>query len=265
MVTKYQHFGPDGHLLGSESYYLRLRYKPMGAQDGWADQFTCLELQLQVDDRPSVAVPELDGMTYTFNPAATGVDERSPLWGLPQGRFKSLTDGLGNLLTFSSRYAAYVSLIDFHSINDVFTKPMPFGNGIQNLKNVGQKVVHPASFMKAEVKFGTEVKSGSTYQNGEVTLELKGVGLVDGAPCAIVTYDAGTGTLRMVTVDLAGQESITNGISQYKGDIFIDLATRWIRKATLDEYGTMEISTEGSPSKVELTARHIQSHMDVQG
>jgi len=156
----------------------------------------------------------------------------------------------------------YVSFIDFHSINDIFTRPMKFGKGIQDLKEIGQRVIHPASFIEASVKFGSEVRSGSTFRNGEVSLELKGVSVVDGVPCALVAYDAGESKLKMVTRVSGDQESVTEGGDQYKGDIYVDLATRWVRKATLDEYLVQETKTQGSSSGIgEHTVRHLLLQM----
>jgi hypothetical protein len=182
----------------------------------------------------------------------------APIWGIPQDKFSKLTDG-GKPLPFAIRYASYINFIDFHSINDIFTRPMKWANkGIQDLKEVGKRIIHPTSFITAPVSFGTEVKPGSSFQNGEVTLELKGVSVVDGTPCALVGYDAGESKLKMITRDSTGQESITEGGSQYEGDIYIDLATRWVRRATLDEYQVTETSTQGVPSKTsECTVRHI--------
>lgn len=86
---------------------------------------------------------------------------------------------------------------------------------------------------------------------------MKGLSIVDGALCALVAYDAGESKLKMITPVSIDRESVTEGGSQYKGDIYIDLATRWVRKATL-EYQVAETCTQDSPSKInEYTVRHI--------
>jgi hypothetical protein len=257
METKYVHFGLNGKRLRTEFYLLNLQWIPKTAQAGNSDQYTCSELQLQTNDGPSVSIPQLRNWTYTFNPMLSG-DERGPLWGISQDKFIDLTDEQEKALPFSIRYAAYVNFIDFHSFNDVFARPMNFGKGIQDLKEIGQRIVHPASFIEASVKFGTEIRPGSTFQNGEVSLELKGVSVVDGSPCAIVAYDAGDSKVKMVVPDSSNQESVTEGVDQYKGDMYVDLATHVVRKATLDEYMVQETSTQGSPSRTnEYTVRHI--------
>jgi len=256
METKYIHFGMNGKRFGTETYLLRLQYIPKASPA--EDQYTTSELQLRINDDPPVIIPELSNWSYVFNPTLSGADDRGPFWGISQDKFTSLHDNLGNALPFSIRYAVYTNFIDFHSFNDIFTKPMKFGKGIQDLKEIGQRVVHPASFIEASVKFGSEIKAGSIFQNGEVSLELKGVGLVDGAVCALISYDAGESKLKMLMPDSMGNDTVTEGGDQYKGDINVDLATLWVRKATLDEYMTSETTAQGSTSKVnDYTVRHI--------
>jgi hypothetical protein len=253
MSTKYLHFGMKGEIHNSETYILNIQHNPNTTPAADLDQYTCMQLQLQTNDGSAVRIPELMNWTYAFNPTQV-----APIWGISQDKFNNLTNGQ-KPLPFTIRYASYVNFIDFHSINDIFTRPMKWANkGVQDLKEIGQTTVHPTSFIQAPVSFGTEVKSGSIFQNGQVTLELKGVSIVDEAPCALVGYDAGESKLKMITHDSTGQESITEGGSQYKGDIYIDLATRWVRRATLDEYQITETSTQGVPSKnSEYTVRHI--------
>ena len=61
--------------------------------------------------------------------------------------------------------------------------------------------MHPASFVEAQMHFGNEIRPGSTFRNGQVTLELVGVSTVEKAVCAMVEYDAGESSLRMI-IDL---------------------------------------------------------------
>jgi hypothetical protein len=190
------------------------------------------------------------------------MDGQSPLWGIPQDKFASLEDSSGKPLPFAVRYAVYNNYIDFHSVNDVFTRPFPFGKGIQYLRELGQRVVHATSFMEAPIRFGSEVKPGSTFRNGEVSLEFKGVGFVDDALCALLTYDAGQSKLRFVVPIPPNKEGITNGLSLYKGDIYVDLASRWVRRATLDEYMTQRTAVTGeNAAKDEFTVRHVVLHL----
>ena len=252
MQTTYSHFDSAGRKAGGESYVLHLRSLPADPARA-AQPYDCAGLEVQVGDAELVSIPELTNWSYEFNPA-----QLSPLWGIPQERFSALSDG-ARPLPFAVRYAAYVNFIDFHSINDVFTRPMAGGSGsIQDLTAIGQSVQHPTAFMEAPITFGDEIKPGSTFRNGQVTLELKGLSVVDGSPCAILSFAAGDNTLKMITVDASGRESMTDGCSQYKGDIDVDLATLWVRRASLDEYQVAETRGQASgPASTEYTVRHI--------
>jgi hypothetical protein len=258
MDTKYIHFRMNGQRLGTESYLLKLQYIPKTSQAENLDQYMCSEFQLQINDNPPVTIPELRNWTYTFNPTLSGADGCGPLWGISQEKFRNIADSLNKVLPFSIRYAIYNNFIDFHSINDIFSRPIKSSIGIQDLKNIGQKIVHPASFIEAPITFGAEIKPNSIFQNGEITLEFKGVSVVDGTPCALIAYDSGECKLKMIMPVSLDQESVAESGSQYKGEIYIDLATQWVRKATLDEYMTIEISSRILPSKInEYIVRHI--------
>jgi hypothetical protein len=255
MDTRYIHFGLNGKRLGTESYLLKLQYIPKTSSGENVDEYRCSELQIQTNDCAPVTIPQLRNWTYVFNPALSAP---GMLWGIPQDKFIKITDSVGNVLPFSVRYAIYINFIDFHSINNIFSRPMKFGKGIQDLKEVGQRIVHPATFMEAPVNFGAEIKPGSIFQNGKVSLELKGISIIEGAPCAIIAYDAGESKLKMILPISIDQESVTEGGSQYMGDIYVDLTTRFVRKATLDEYMVTETIATNQRSKTnEFTTRHI--------
>jgi hypothetical protein len=260
MDSVYVHFAPDGRRLGADRFELRLVCPPARTPSG-GTPYTVAELAVSTDDAGRLSIPELREWAYGFDPTMTGADGRGDLWGIPKERFSSITDGAGHVLPFKTRYAAYVNFIDFHSINDVFTRPMRFGQGIQDLRHIGDRIVHPASNVEASVNFGNEIGPGSTFRNGEVTLELTGLSVVDGTACAIVGYDAGESQLRMVLPGPGGQVTVANGGSQYKGDIYIDLASRWVRRATLDEHQISESgATDSGPRLLEYTVRHIRIH-----
>ena len=71
-----------------------------------------------------------------FDLSFSGIDERGSMWSIPQGIFEEVSDGLGNLLPLNVRYAAYVNFINFHNFNDILTRPMMFGKGIQDLVEI---------------------------------------------------------------------------------------------------------------------------------
>jgi hypothetical protein len=258
METNYIHFGFNGNRINTETYILKLQYIPDALSGENESQYNCSEFVLKINNEPSFTIPALKNWTYVFNPTLSGTDNRGPLMGIPIDKFKNILDSHGNALPFDIRYAIYNNFIDFHGINDIFARPMKFGKGIQDLKGIGQKIVHLVAFSKAHINFGADTKSGSIFKNGEVTLGLKGVSVVSGVPCALIEYDSGECTFKMIMPFSTDQEVVTEGGSQYKGEIYIDIATRWVRKSTLDEFLITETSIPNSNTKSNgYTVRHV--------
>ena len=83
-----------------------------------------------------------------------------------------------------------------------------------------------------------------------MTLELKGLSLVDGAVCGIVAYDSGQSSFQMLMNPMPNMEVRTVGASHYKGDLHIDLASRWPRKVTMDELVVAESAVPGLSNKI---------------
>jgi len=55
-----------------------------------------------------------------------------------------------------------------------------------------------------------------------------------------------------------GPDVLTEGGSEYKGDIYIDLETGWVRKVTLDEFVSTETGAANGQAKVNrYTVRHL--------
>lgn len=257
--TEDVHYAVSGTRLRSDRFTLDLRTEPVVGRAADVAHCTCMQLQVERGNSPSVSVPALHGLEYRFDPTVPGGDGQEALWGIPADKFVALSDTNGNPLPFEVRHAAYIGFVDFHSINNVFTRPMGVGPGIQNLKEMGQRVVHPASYIEAPVRFGSEILPGSVFRSGEVSLELKGVGVVDGAPCALIGYDGGEGHLTMRLQGSKGEPATTTGCSLYKGDICVDLRTRQVRRATLDEYQVAKTSpSDPGTSGDDFTVRHVQ-------
>jgi hypothetical protein len=257
MQTQFIHIGFDGKRTGMETYLLRLRCVPAALSGKSLDEYTCQEFGLQLNGNSIATIPALKLFSYQFN-MMSGIDGKGPVFGIPHERFEDLTDSMGNKLSPDIRYAVYNNFIDFHSLNDIFSRPMKFGKGIQELKHFGDKIVHATAFTEAPISLGTAIKSGSTFHNGEITLEFKGICTVDEVACAIVGYDSGESNFRM-TFALGNElDAITKGGSEYKGDMYIDLETGWVRKVTLDEFVVTEAEKTNSPSKVYgYTVRHL--------
>jgi hypothetical protein len=163
-------------------------------------------------------------------------------------------------------YPIYNSFIDFHGFCDVFARPTTGGKGVQDLEAIGQAIRHAAAFTEPPVNLGKGIKAGSVFRNGDVRLVFKGIGLVDGAACAIVGYDSGESTLKMIVPLSADKDIVTEGGSEYIGDIYVDLATRWVRRVTLDEFVITETRLPASGSspgqKIQAyTVRHLLTRL----
>jgi len=262
METQFVHLGFDGERIGVETYTLKLRCVPAALSGKAGDEYTCREFQVRFNEAAAVTIPALKDWSYVFSVTPTGRDEQGQVFGIPHAKFEGITDSRGTRLSVGIAYAVYNTFIDFHAFNDAFARPAPGGHGIQDLKRVGQKIVHASAFSEPPVNLGAGIKEGSVFRNGEVTLELKGVGVVDGAACAIVGYDSGESTLRMITPFVQGKDLETVGGSQYKGDISIDLATRWVRKVTMDEFVVTETRLPAPASRTDAyTVRHLLTRL----
>jgi hypothetical protein len=75
-------------------------------------------------------------------------------------------------------------------------------------------------------------EKGSVFKHGELSLEFKGVSVVDNAPCAIIGFDSGEGSFKMIMKPMPNMEVITVGGSHYQGELYIDLSSMWVKKVT---------------------------------
>jgi hypothetical protein len=129
---------------------------------------------------------------------------------------------------------------------------------INDLRTIWQRIVRVEAFSEPPVNLGAGIKEGSVFRNGEVTLELKGLSLVDGAASVILGYDSGESTLRMIMPLVANKDMETVGGSEYKGDIYVDLVSRLVRKVTMDECVVTEIKLPApGPKIMASTVRHL--------
>lgn len=257
MQTQFIHMGFDGKRTGVETYLLRLRCTPTAISGKKLDEYTCQEFGLQLNDNPIRTLPALRLLAYQFDVMA-GVLTKGPMWNIPQEPFLGMKDSQGNQLPPDICYAAYNNFVDFHALSDVFPRSMKYVKGIEQLKVIGDRIVHPGAFSEAPVSVAGVVREGSVFRNGELTLELKGVSLVDDRPCALVNYDSGESTLRMAFIQGTDEDVMMEGGSQYLGDIHIDLDSGWVRKVTLNESVVTQTYTASRPNKVPgYTVRHI--------
>ncbi len=257
MQTQFIHMGFDGKRTGVETYLLRLRCTPGAISGKRLDEYTCREFGLQLNNGGITTLPALRLFSYQFD-QMSGILGKGPMFGIPQAPFEGMKDSLGNQLPPDICYATYNNFVDFHALGDVFSRPMKYVKGVEQLKSIGDRIVHPGAFNEAPVSLTGVVRPGSVFRNGELTLELKGASLVDDRPCALLNYDSGESTLHMAFIHRDGEDVMMEGGSEYTGDVYIDLASGWVRKVTLDEFVVTQTNTPSRPNKIPgYTARHI--------
>jgi hypothetical protein len=236
----------DGKRISTDIFRLHLQCVPARVTGKSADEYTCTKFTVQLAGAPEVELPAMKDWTYLFTPT----NEKGPVFGIDHAHFEKLVDAKGQPVPADKAYHVYNAFIDFHAFCNVFAEPALGGKGIQDLKTIGQKIVHAAAFTEPPVNLGTAVKEGSTFKNGEVTLEFKGLSLVDDAACALVAYDSGESSFQMIVTPMPNMEVRTVGSSHYKGDIHVDLATRWVRKATMNEWVVTETTVPTLANKI---------------
>ncbi|UCD49999.1 MAG: hypothetical protein JSW27_21020 [Phycisphaerales bacterium] len=251
MTSKMIIYALDGTRLGTDTMTLHLKCVPGNIAGQGSDQYTCTEFTIDFADGTKVSVAELRNWSYDFRHTAGSMDEKGQLLGIDHARFEKLTDASGKPIRPDKAYHVYNAFIDFHAFCDNFARPTPGGGkGVQDLKRIGDRIVHAAAFSEPPVNVGSNVAEGSTFKNGEVTLAFKGLSRVDDAACAIVAYDSGASSFQMVATPAPDMEIRSVGSSHYLGDLYIDLATRWIRKATMYELAVSETTLPMPPNKI---------------
>lgn len=243
MQSKLQNYALDGTLLGWDVYHLYLRCIP-STDLLKGDEYTCLKFTVQLNKGPELEIPSLRGWKYYFSLTANAMDQKGQVFGIDHAKFENLKDEKGNAIPVGNAYHVYNAFIDFHAMN-VFSEKAEGGNGAQDLKRMGDRIVHAASFSQPPVNLGSQVQEGSYFKNGEVTLLFKGIGPVNGKTCALLEYDSGQSSFYMKMKPMPSMEVVSKGSSHYRGDIYKDLNSGWIQKATLQEMVVSETNVPG--------------------
>ena len=243
MESKLEKHALDGTPQGWDVYRLYLRCVP-STNVSQGDEYTCLKFTVQINNSAEVSVPSLTNWKYFFSLATDTADKKGALFGIDHSKFEKLTDENGKMLPLENTYHVYNAFIDFHTMS-VFAEKTTTGNGVQNLKHIGDKIIHGASFSQPHEGLGSQVDKGSFFKNGEITLALKGLSLVNEKTCAMLEYDSGESSFYMLMKPMANMEVTTKGSSHYWGDIYKDLTTGWIQKANLHELVISETIVPG--------------------
>ncbi|MGZ3940040.1 MAG: hypothetical protein ACXVLT_15735 [Flavisolibacter sp.] len=255
MESRLMNYALDGTRLGTDVYHLFLRCVPsVDASKG--DQYTCLKFTAQINGAPEVTIPTLTNWQYLFSLTPDAKNEKGEVLGIDHAKFENIKDANGNAIPAGNTYHIYNAFIDFHSMY-VFCENSGAGNGIQNLKHLGDKVIHAAANSQAPVNLGSQVAEGSYFKNGEVTLLFKGMSLVNEKTCALIEYDSGESSFTMKMKPMPSMEVNTKGSSHYWGDIYKDIASGWFQKATLHEMVVSETNVPGMSKINSVIERNI--------
>jgi hypothetical protein len=248
--TRLFHFGLDGKPIGTEIFRMKLEWTRASISDGTGDGFRCRSLTLQKDAGPEVTIPSLENWSYKFRRTRTGLDDKGQVFGIDHAKFQNLQDADGLVLMPATAYAAYNAFIDFHSFTEIFAKPTDEGGGIQDLKKIGDRIVHASAFTEPPVNLGNLILPGSTFKNGEVTLEFKGLGIRGGAAYALIGFDSGESAFRMLMKPMPDMEIQALGRSHYSGDLYLELDSRWVRRVDMTETVITEVTLPTSTKKI---------------
>jgi hypothetical protein len=240
-------YAPDGSRAGKDIYRLYLKVTPIRLDGKDTFEYTCVRFIIQPNGVKEASIPVLANWRYV---PVMGIDSQNQIFGIDHERFRDLTDSGGKELRFEKTYYVFNTFVDFHSFISVFVKPALKGQSIQDLHRVGEKIIHHTAFSSAPVHLGKSVDEGSFFKNGEITLEFKGLSVVNGCPCALLGMDSGVCSLKMTMKPMADMSVTATGSSHYKGDIYTDLTTNWVQKAAFDEIVVNEITVPSISQKI---------------
>jgi hypothetical protein len=243
MISRMDTHALDGTLETWDIYHLYLRCVPSN-DPAKGDEYSCLKFTVQINKGPELIIPPLTGWKYYFSMTANALDQKGQVFGIDHAKFENLKDEKGNAVPAGNTYHVYNAFIDFHSMF-VFCESSGVDKGAENLKQLGDKIIHSASYSQPPVNLGSQIAEGSYFKNGEVTLLFKGLSWENGKTCALIEYDSGQSSFFMKIKPMPNMEVVTKGSSHYWGDIYKDLAGGWFQKATLHE---MVISETDIPS-----------------
>jgi len=263
MQSKLMQIGPDGKKKDSTIYTLRLNCVPgKNVSDG--DEYTCVRFTIRTNKGPEVSIPALTNWKYTFKKSANNKDETGQVFGINHAKFDNITDSNGQKLMTEKLYHTYNAFIDFHALL-FFAEKTTQGKGVQDLHYIGDKIVHSSAFSEPPVNLGSQIKEGSVFRNGEITLAFKGLGRINNKSCAILGYDSGESSFTMNMYIMPPGDIITNGSSHYWGDIYKDLQSGWLQLASLNEIVVSETEIKANSSKVHSVVERVIEIKNISG
>jgi len=253
-------FALDGRITEQVVFRLALKAQTAQACDTLYQSFTCLGFKIQFGDSLEVTVPAMTGWTYQF---INGVDSANRVFGIDHRQFENLKDHRGIVLRQDYTYHVYNAFIDFHAFAHVFALPTTEGQGVQHLQKIGQKLVHASAHSQAPTHLGSNIADGSYFRSGEITLEFKGIGRVNDQDNAIIGFDSGESSFKMIMKLTDALEVVTIGRSHYCGDIYKGLSSNWAQKICFNETVISETTLPMPPNKIHSVAERTITIMNV--
>ena len=246
----------DGTRTGVDSLRLKLEYVPAPISGKDQDEYVCRQFMVQRGTESAFSIPALTDWSYVY---VEGYDEEGRVFGINHDRFENLKTSDGKALPPDIAYFVYNTFIDFHGFCNALAERTEEGKGIQDLKKIGEKIVHAAAFTEPPVNLGSNVAEGSSFKNGELTLEFKGISLVDDRLCSVVAFDSGESSFIMIMQPTPEMEIKTVGSSHYKGDLFIDMDSNWVQKVVMDEIVVSETLLPVPPHKINAVIERMST------
>ncbi len=248
MESKLTKFAYDGTRTGTDIYRLYLRCVPGDPSSPKGDEYTCLRFTVQSDSSREKIIPSLTNWQY-FIKVNQNKKDSGELFGIDHNKFEHLVDDSGKALPLENQFHVYNAFVDFYSMS-VFSEKTNSGKGVQDLKRIGDRIIHGASYSKPAEDLGSQVAKGSHFENGQITIEFKGLSLVNNKTCALLGYDSGASSFYMLMKTIPNMEVKTKGSSHYFGDIYKDLNGGWIQKAGLYELVISQTTVPGMDNKI---------------
>lgn len=225
-ATEYLGYAPDGSMISHENTIVEVTIQ----MDGNGQQtLVCNRFQMTDKEGVTLEIPGLQGWKNVMDGTATEV------LGIPHSDFSGLKNSEGQSLSPELEYRVYNTFVDFYAFNNIFAEGSEAGKSIHDLKEIGQLIEHYSAFSKPSVSLGDSVKDGSYFENGRVTLEWKGMSKVAGNDCALVAFDSGESSFRMIMEPAPGMNLDVKGGSHYWGELYINCENLWLEKANFKE------------------------------
>jgi hypothetical protein len=252
--TALTEFAKDGTRSPGNAFTVWLEMQP--SDDGGVE-YISRKFTLGKKGGEEVEIPSLKNWEYSTDEGldGSGVDEAGQVFGIDHAKFMVMMDAKGKFIDMQDGYMVYNHFIDFHALADVLSASEENKTDISTLKYIGDKITHSAANSSAPVGLGEAMKKGSVFQNGQITLEFKGLSLVDGVPCALLGYDSGDSSFTMHMEAMPGMEMIARGASHYQGDVYVELESGLLRKATLYELVVTEVKTNNEATHNSIIER----------